>query len=95
VALDADWAYVTASTGPSTSRAALYRSPAADEGFAKCTGGLPGWFGDNIDTAHLSAQAGQVALGTPAGEVWLSRDEGETFEKTAVGLGHVTAVLFA
>ena len=93
VALDGDAAYVTASTGPSTRQAALYRSAPVGEPFVKCGRGLPEWFPANIDTACLTARDRVVAFGTPTGEVWQSRDGGESFEKIAFELGPVTAVL--
>lgn len=94
VALDGDAAYVTASTGPSTTQAALYRSAHLGEPFVKCGRGLPEWFPGNLDTASLTVRGGIVAFGTREGDIWQSRDGGERFEKIAFELGPVTAVLF-
>jgi hypothetical protein len=94
VSLDGDAAYVTASTGPSTTQAALYRSTRPGEPFVKCERGLPQWFPANLDTASLTTKGGVVAFGTRHGDVWQSRDGGETFEKIAFELDPVTAVLF-
>jgi hypothetical protein len=93
VALDGDGAYVTASTGPSTTQAALYRAARVGQPFVKCGGGLPEWFPSNIDTASLTARDGVISFGTRHGEVWQSSDSGESFEKIAFELGPVTAVL--
>jgi hypothetical protein len=93
VALDGDAAYVSASTGPSTTQAALYRSARVGEPFVKCGRGLPEWFPANIDTGSLTARDGVVAFGTRKGEVWQSRDGGESFERIAFELSPVTAVL--
>jgi hypothetical protein len=93
VALDGDVAYVSASTGPSTTQAALYRSAPVGEPFVKCERGLPEWFSGNIDTGSLTARGGVVTFGTRAGDVWQSGDGGTRFEKISFELGPVIAVL--
>lgn len=95
VASSGEAVYVTASTGPNTTKAALYRAPAAGRPFTKCAGGLPEWFASNLDTGQVSADGDKVALGTSGGELWLSQDGGGRFEKVAADLGVVTTVLFA
>lgn len=91
VALDGDTIYVTASTGPSTTAAALYRAKLGKR-FEKCTGGLPEWFPFNIDTASLSARDGRVVFGTRDGQVFESKDEGSTWGIVAEHVGPVRCV---
>ncbi|MGH9171807.1 MAG: hypothetical protein ACRD0Z_13205 [Acidimicrobiales bacterium] len=95
VALDGEVAYVTASTGPSTNQAAVYRCAHLGEPFVKLAGGLPEWFTTNVDTSTLAAKDGVVAIGTRDGNVWRSLDGGTTFDKIAFELGPVTTVLLA
>jgi hypothetical protein len=85
---------VTASTGPSTRRAALYRGPVDGGGpLERCGGGLPEWFPSNIDSHCLAASGPGVAFGTAAGELWASDDEGRTWDLVEEGLPPVRAVL--
>ncbi len=89
-----DTVLVTASTGPYTQRAAVYRRPLAGEGpFQKCDSGLPEWFGDNIDTYCLAAAGPLTAFGTVEGEVFLSADGGRRWETAASGLPRVCCLL--
>ncbi len=94
-AVDGDVAYVTASTGPSTRDGRLYRADRLGSGFEPCTGGLPSSFPFNLDTGSLAARDGEVALGTPDGQVWRSRDRGEGFETVTERVGRVKVLRFA
>ncbi len=95
VAVAGDTVLVTASTGPSTRRAALYRRPLdGDAPFEKCEAGLPEWFASNLDSHCLGADGPRAALGTAEGDVWRSDDAGRTWERAAEGLSRVTAVLW-
>lgn len=96
VAVAGDTVLVSASTGPFTKRAALYRR-ALDGGepFERCSGGLPEWFPSNIDSHTLAARGPLVAFGTDQGEVWVSEDEGRSWERAASDLPQVTCVLIA
>jgi hypothetical protein len=94
VALAGDTVLVTASTGPFTDRAAVYRRPLGENGpFERCTTGLPEWFPSNVDTHCLAADGAHVALGTDAGDVYRSDDAGRTWERIPTGLPPVRAVL--
>jgi hypothetical protein len=96
VAVAADTVLVTASTGPFTDRAAVYRrSLDGGDPFERCTGGLPEWFPSNIDSHCLAASGSAVAFGTDRGEVWISEDEGRTWERAASDLPAVTCVAMA
>ncbi len=87
---------VTASTGPSTKRAAVYRKPLDSSGsFERCQKGLPEWFSDNINTLCLAAAGSRVAFGTSEGTVFLSLDEGQSWTLAAEGLQTIRSVALA
>jgi hypothetical protein len=92
VALDGDVLFLSASTGPRGGRAAVYRREPGRDVFDKCEGGLPEWFGQNVDSHRLAAGGGTVVLGTEEGEVFLSEDGGLSWEMAAGTLGSVTSV---
>ena len=84
---------LTASTGPYTQRAAVYRKPVqSDTPFERCQQGLPEWFAENIDTACPAASGSWAVFGTSAGEVFLSEDEGQSWRMLAEGLPPVRCV---
>ena len=84
---------VTASTGPSTSRGAVYRkSLVGAEPFERCQTGLQGWFPYNIDTYCLDASDLLATFGTPDGSVYLSSDQGLTWALAADGLAPIRCV---
>ena len=91
--IDGETAYVSASDGPSTRRGAVYRAQFGSP-FVRCEEGLPNWFPDNVDTGHLDAAGGRVAIGFED-EIFVSKDDGESWlatkvpeSITAVRLGH-------
>lgn len=94
VALDGDLVYLSASSGPSTSDARIYRGSVGG-GFEQCEGGLPASFSFDIGTAAVTAAGGKVAVGLPTGEVWRSTDAGTTFCRVTERVGHVRALRFA
>lgn len=78
---------MSASTGPSGRRSGVYRCVAGESGpFERCREGLPEWFSDNIDSYCLDAAGSAVAFGTSDGRVFLSTDEGRSWEEAAAGL---------
>jgi hypothetical protein len=93
VALDDDTAFVSASDGPFTKRATVYRSRAGSS-FVRCETGLPERFDGNVDSGHLDAGGGCVALGF-GHHVYLSEDKGQRWRAAAVLPDPVTAVRFA
>jgi hypothetical protein len=94
VAVAEDTVLVSASTGPFTKQAAVYRRPLRGTGpFERCTGGLPEWFPSNIDSQCVAARASVVAFGTDRGDVWVSGDEGRTWDRAAGGMPPVTCIL--
>lgn len=87
VAVAGETVLVSASTGPSGRRSAVYRCVAGESGpFERCREGLPEWFSDNIDSYCLDAAGSAVAFGTSDGRVFLSTDEGRSWEEAAAGL---------
>lgn len=92
VALDGDTAFVSASDGPFTRRAAVYRSRLGST-FVRCEDGLPPSFDGNVDSGHLDATGGRVALGFED-HVYVSEDQGQTWRVVAGFAEPVTSVRF-
>jgi hypothetical protein len=93
VALDGDTAFVSASDGPFTNAGAVYRSRLGSS-FVRCEAGLPDRFDGNVDSGHLDAAGGRVAVGF-GDHVYTSEDKGQTWRMAAVFSEPVTAVRFA
>jgi hypothetical protein len=91
VALDGDALFMTASTGPRGGRAAVYRRAPGKDSFGKCSGGLPEWFAQNIDSHHLAASGGQVVFGAD-GRLFLSDDGGALWRDTGTAYPEITCV---
>ncbi|MDX1450195.1 MAG: hypothetical protein R3246_14165, partial [Acidimicrobiia bacterium] len=86
----------SASLGSRGSNAALYRTD--HDGTApavKLGGGLPEWFSTNLDTACLSASGETAVAADPDGTIYVTTDEGSTWEVRASGLPPVRAVVIA
>ncbi len=87
VAVSGDAVLLSASLGPRGEQAAVYRRPLAGGRFERCQAGLPEWLPGNVDTFWLAGTAnGEAAFATGAGEVYVSSDEGATWERAATGL---------
>src|SRR6202165_475390 len=69
--LDNGYVFVTASTGPFTDKAAVYRAALGSD-FVRCEQGLPEWFRSNIDTGCLAASRGRGAVWTRGGALYHS-----------------------
>jgi hypothetical protein len=93
VALDGDTAFVTASTGPETTDARLYRCRLGSP-LEQCSVGLPESFPFNFGVGSVAASAGQVALGATDGRIFRSSDSGSTFSLSADRLRHVSVLRF-
>lgn len=91
VAVAGDTVFLTASDGPFTEAGALYRLGTGDR-FQPCEGGLPRWFAGNLDTGVLAADGHTALLADPDGSVWVSTDQGDTWEQAAKALPSPTAV---
>jgi hypothetical protein len=93
VATAGDTMFVSASTGPFTEEAAVYRRAIDGDGpLERCTDGLPDWQPHNIDTACLDTNGSHVAFGGADGVVYGSEDAGRTWRVLADGLPPVSAV---
>ncbi len=93
VAVAGDTVLLSASTGPFSGQAAVYRRPLGSDGeFERCRNGLPEWFGENVDTACVVATEDAAAVGTSDGSVFLSEDRGDTWRAVATGLPSVTCL---
>lgn len=93
VAVGGETVYLSASTGPSSTSAAVYRGSLHGDELVRCTTGLPEWFPANVDSRCLAARNdGTVVLGAPGGEVYASADEGETWTRLVTGLPTIRAV---
>jgi hypothetical protein len=94
VATAGDMMFVSASTGPFSEEAAVYRRPIeGDAPMERCTDGLPEWQTSNVDTACLATDGTRVAFGGADGTVYASEDAGRTWRVLADGLPAVTAVV--
>jgi hypothetical protein len=87
--IDGAIAYVSASDGPFTKRAAVYRARLGSA-FVRCEEGLPQWFPSNVDTGHLDAAGGRAVIGYNE-EVHVSEDGGLTWRPHVVP-GVITVV---
>ncbi|MGH7266766.1 MAG: WD40/YVTN/BNR-like repeat-containing protein [Candidatus Rokuibacteriota bacterium] len=93
VAVAGESVLLSVSSGPGGRRAGLYRRPLdADGPFERCREGLPEWFGSNVDTGCLAAAGPTAALGTDAGDVFVSTDAGVSWSRLAKGLPPITCV---
>jgi hypothetical protein len=94
VALDGEDLFMSASTGPRGGPAALYRRAAGEDRFGKCTGGLPEWFAQNIDSHHLAASDGLVVFGADD-RLFVSEDAGVSWRDTGTAYPEITCVAIA
>jgi hypothetical protein len=95
VAVGRDYGYASFSRSERGQEAAVYRFPLRNGGkVERLTKGLPRWFADNVNTACLAARDRLVALGTVDGRVYLSRDQGGSWQELAHGLERARAVAF-
>lgn len=85
VAVTGQTVLLSASTGPRGHHAAIYRRSLTGDGeLERCRKGLPDWLEGNIDTSWLAGSSdGRAAFATGSGEVYLSNDEGGTWERAA------------
>jgi hypothetical protein len=96
VAVAQEIVVVSASGGPRSRRAALYRRAIGSaEGFERCRDGLPAWFRDNVDTYCLAAVGSTIVAGTDDGVVFGSEDAGHRWEVLADRLPSISCVAVA
>lgn len=93
VACAANLLFVSASTGPSSERGAVYRQVVDDHGpFERCTNGLPEWLPYNIDSGALATDGTTAAFGGRDGTVYVSQDAGRSWRVFADDLPRVNAI---
>jgi hypothetical protein len=97
VAVSGGTVLLSVSSGPQGGRAAVYRRPlGADGPLERCRAGLPEWLEGNVDTAWLAGSAaGDAAFATRAGDVYVSTDEGASWDRSASGLPSVRCLSLA
>ncbi len=91
VAVLEDSVLVSASTGPRTERAKLYRGALWEGEFEPLTSGLPEWFESNLDTHCLAARDDGLYAGH-GDTVWHSDDLGDTWDVAVSGLDRITCL---
>ncbi|KAF3887816.1 MULTISPECIES: beta propeller repeat protein [Nostocales] len=96
IAVCKDTILMTASTGPRTNKAAIYRRPLDRSGaFEKCDRGLPEWFSSNINTGTVATLENFAAFGTSDGQIFFSNDAGLTWKKIATDLASINCLSLA
>jgi len=96
LAVAGDTVLVTASTGPFTRSAAVYRKPVRGHApFERCEQGLPRSFPENINAHLLAASGSAVAFGTSSGHLYLSLDEGARWSLMTEELPAIQCVVLA
>jgi hypothetical protein len=86
---------LSASTGPRTRQAALYRGCVGGDDFERCQSGLPQWFTTNIDSGCLVMEKMNAAFGTDDGSVFVSTDAGASWTQAVGKLPPVTVLQYA
>jgi len=91
VALIGETLLISASTGPRSNQARLYRAGLSTGRFEPCRAGLPDWFDDNLDTHCLAVLDDSVYAGH-GGTVWRSDDQGESWAEVTSGLPRINCL---
>ena len=91
VALIGDTVLISASTGPRSNRARLYRAGLSTGRFEECRDGLPEWFEENLDS-HCLAVLGESVYAGHDDTVWRSEDQGESWAEVTSGLRRITCL---
>jgi len=92
VAVAGETLLLSASDGHRGGHAAVYRAPLVGGSLERCDAGLPEWFDGNIDTHRLAAAGPTAVVGTADGRVFVSEDEGRTWELADDQLAPIRAV---
>lgn len=93
VAVSRDRVLASTSHGPRGRQAALYWRPLKGRRpMVKCERGLPEWFESNINTFALATLDSLAAFGTPEGQVFVSDDQGDSWQLVGDGLPPVHCI---
>jgi hypothetical protein len=92
VGVAGDEALFSIQDGPFASRSQIWRWRSGADGVEQVRDGLPEWLDGKVDTGHIAAGDGRVALVDGGGNLWLSRAGSSGWEKIALGLGYVFGV---
>lgn len=95
VAVAGDTVLLGVSTGPDGARPAVYRRPLGGAGaLERCRAGLPDQLQGNVDTFRLvGGPGGTAAFCTPTGDLYVSADEGASWELAASDLPAVRCLV--
>jgi len=91
VAVLEDRVLVSASTGPRSSQARLYRGGLWDGGFEPLGNGLPEWFPANLDT-HCLVVRDDIVYAGQGDTVWQSDDGGDSWSVAVSDLPEITCL---
>jgi hypothetical protein len=84
---------VAASEDHFAARGGVYRRPLDELGpLLPVGGGLPQWLDGIVDTACMATHASALALADRGGNVYLSKDTGQTWSRIAEGLATPSSV---
>lgn len=95
VAVASETVLLSASDGPGSGRAALYRTDRDAASCERCRVGLPDWFEGNIDSHCLDAlpDGSFSAFASESGDLFSSTDQGATWSRMAEDLAGPRCVL--
>ncbi|HEY4307604.1 MAG TPA: sialidase family protein [Gemmatimonadaceae bacterium] len=94
VAFSNDEIIVSASTDHFATQGALYRrSLGSDDALTRIAAGLPEWLGGIVDTGCIATLGASIAIADRGGNVYVSTDEGDTWERRASGLPTPSSVI--
>jgi hypothetical protein len=87
---------VAASEDHFAARGGVYRRPLDEPGpLLPVGGGLPQWLDGIVDTASIATHASTLALADRGGNVYLTKDTGQTWSRIAEGLATPSSVFIA
>lgn len=95
VSITEDHIFVAASEGHFARDGAVYRRSIdpADSRLEKVGAGLPEWLAGIVDTSCIAAHGNYMALISAGGEIYMSDDSGQRWQKRPECIGGVSSVL--
>jgi hypothetical protein len=79
--------------GPFAKRSQVWRWRIGAKDVEQVRDGLPEWLEGKVDTAHIAAGDGQVAIADGGGNLWLSKAASHDWRRIATGLPYVFGLL--